>query len=235
MFQFQQFRIEQKNVAMKVGTDGVLLGAWTPVNDQINQVLDVGTGTGLVALMLAQRCPKAYIDAVEIDTSSARDAQKNFKNSPWSKRLHIENISFQKFFQQSQLNYDLIVCNPPFFSNCIRNKSNRKAAARHNDSLKQDDLIDGTLKLLSAKGALSVILPTSDYESFRMKIARFSMYEHCRLLVKPTPSKPVKRVIALWKKDFPHDLKSEEMVLEITRHQYSDYFRKITKDFYLKN
>jgi tRNA1Val (adenine37-N6)-methyltransferase len=234
MFQFQQFKIEQRNAAMKVGTDGVLLGAWTPVNDQINRVLDVGTGTGLVALMLAQRCPKAYIDAVEIDALSVWDAQKNFENSLWAERLHIENITFQKFSRQSQLNFDLIVCNPPFFSNSIQNKCDRKATARHNHSLNQDDLIYGALKLLSANGALSVILPISDYENFRMKTARLGMYEHCRLLVKPTPSKPVKRVVALWKKNFSHDFKSEEMVLEITRHQYSDYFRKITDAFYLK-
>ena len=116
-FEFKQFRIEQQKSAMKVGTDGVLLGSWTPVKNA-RRILDVGTGTGIVALMLAQRS-KAQIDAVEIDSLAATEAKFNFDQSVWKHRLRVHNIEFQSFASASSQKYDLIVSNPPFFTTCI--------------------------------------------------------------------------------------------------------------------
>ncbi|MBZ4676346.1 MAG: methyltransferase [Anaerophaga sp.] len=219
---------------MKVGTDGVLVGAWTPVPDYpVSTILDVGAGTGLIALMMAQRCPSARIDAVEIDAPSCEDMEVNFSESKWSDRLQVFNTSFQDFCVKTKKRYDLIVCNPPFFSNGLKNPSVRKALARHNHLLQQEELIDGVKKLLSRNGFFSLILPFPDYELFRLAASRKSLFEHCKLCVRPTPAKAVKRVISLWGLNMPEQLGIEELFVESARHKYSDEFVKLTHAFYL--
>ncbi|WP_462317721.1 tRNA1(Val) (adenine(37)-N6)-methyltransferase [Marinilabilia sp.] len=234
MFHFQQFSIKQERAAMKVGTDGVLLGSWAPVNDNTNRILDLGTGTGLIALMLAQRSSESMIDAVEIDEPSAGEALVNFQDSPWSGRLTLVNDSFQSFSQNTIEKYDLVTCNPPFFSNGVRNNCDRKATARHNDVLSQEELISGVLKILAENGNFCLILPVPDFADFKFKAARSGLFEHHRLSVKPTPQKPVKRILSCWKKHSASILEESEMVLELSRHNYSDTFRKMTSEFYLK-
>jgi len=234
MFTFQQFKVCQENAAMKVGTDGVLLGAWTPVDHQPLRILDVGTGTGLVALMLAQRIGAGMIDALEIDEPGCVDARQNFEMSPWSDRLNLHHISFQDFSEKVAVKYDLIVSNPPFFNSGLKNPCHRKATARHSEALNQEDLLNGVLCNLADDGRFSLILPVADYEAFRGKASRAGLYESRRLLVKPTPDKPVKRVVSLWSKSFSTELVSEEMVLELSRHYYSEYYKSLTDDFYLR-
>ena len=129
---------------MKVGTDGVLLGAWTPLPDQESLILDVGTGTGLIALMLAQRAPRATVHGVEFDDMSCRDARHNFEKAPWDDRLHLYETSFQDFYQTRDPRYHLIVCNPPFFSQSLHNPCHRKANARHNHALSHEELLTGS-------------------------------------------------------------------------------------------
>lgn len=219
---------------MKVGTDGVLLGAWAPVGEKTRDILDIGTGTGLIALMLAQRCPEARIDAVEIDACSAEEAKQNFLNSPWPGRLSVSNSSFQTFGTSSGRKYDLVVCNPPFFSKSLRNNDGRKATARHNHVLTQNELIAGVLNIISDKGSFCLILPVSDFSDFKLSAARKGLFEHKRLSVKPTPQKPVKRVLSCWSKYSSSQMKAKEMVLEIARHQYSEEFKALTDGFYLK-
>jgi tRNA1Val (adenine37-N6)-methyltransferase len=233
MFKFRQFKVFQENAAMKVGTDGVLLGAWTPVSDKIERILDVGTGTGLVALMLAQRCETTRIDAVEIDEVACEDAYKNFEISRWNDRLTLIHETFQTFSETAEIKYDLIISNPPFFSNGVKNNCSRKANARHNEALSQGDLISGVIKLLNYAGTFAVIHPLSDYEEFKLKAARKGLYECQRLMVRPNLQKPVKRVISLWSKKPSGEFRSDELVVELYRHHYSDAFRKITAGFYL--
>lgn len=233
MFQFKQFCITQEKAAMKVGTDGVLLGAWTPVEEHVKSILDIGTGTGLVALMLAQRCMSAKIDAVEMDDFACEDANQNFNASPWKQRLTLIHESFQSFTEKTINKYDLIVTNPPFFSNGLKNNCSRESQARHDESLSQDDLILGVIKLLDETGTFVLILPLADYEEFRFKAARNGLYENRRLLVKPTPRKPVKRVLSSWSKKMSREFISDEMVLELSRHNYSETFRGMTAGFYL--
>jgi tRNA1Val (adenine37-N6)-methyltransferase len=234
MFYFKQFSIRQDRAIMKVGTDGVLVGAWTPVPDYpVTTILDVGAGTGLIALMMAQRCPSAKIDAVEIDAPSCEDMEVNFSKSDWSDRLKVFNTSFQDFCVKTKNHYDLIVCNPPFFSNGLKNPSERKASARHNHLLQQEELIEGVKKLLSKNGFFSLILPLPDYELFRLAASRKGLFEHRKLNVRPTPSKAVMRVISLWGLDMPEQFLIEELFVELARHRYSDEFVKLTRAFYL--
>jgi tRNA1Val (adenine37-N6)-methyltransferase len=233
MFTFQQFKVCQEHAAMKVGTDGVLLGAWTPVPANAHRILDIGAGTGLVALMLAQRTQNVMIDAVEIDAPSCIDAQKNFEISPWNDRLSLYASSFQDFAEKAEFKYDLIVSNPPFFSRSLRNSCHRKATARHNGALSQEDIIAGALQLLSDDGRFSLILPVCDYEEFRRKASRAGLFECGRLEVIPNPGKPVKRIVSVWSKKSVSKLDVESVVVELSRHNYSPDFKRIVSGFYL--
>ncbi|WP_234408438.1 tRNA1(Val) (adenine(37)-N6)-methyltransferase [Marinilabilia salmonicolor] len=218
---------------MKVGTDGVLLGAWTPVDLQPAKILDAGTGTGLVALMLAQRTRNAMIDAVEIDDAACVDARINFEASPWNDRLNLYHASLQDFAENSASSYDLIVSNPPFFSGSMKNECSRKATARHDVSLTAEDLLEGVNKLLSVDGVFSLILPVYDYESFRLKAACSGMYEQKRLMVHPNPGKPAKRVLSVWTRKQVNLPIIESLDVEESRHKYTPGFKNIVSGFYL--
>jgi len=140
-FEFKQFKVEQHKAAMKVGTDGVLLGAWSPVNEA-RRILDVGAGTGLIALMMAQRS-EAIIDAVEISKSAYEEAKSNFEHSPWRDRLTVFHSDFHLFADRSCAPYDLIVSNPPYFVNSLNTRNADLSIARHNDRLSFNQLISG--------------------------------------------------------------------------------------------
>lgn len=232
-FRFKQFTIQQEHAAMKVGTDGVLLGAWVSIPRPGARVLDVGSGTGLIALMIAQRARDVRVDALEIDSSSAAQANENFQNSPWKERLKCVHSSLQDYVSQCDLQYDLIICNPPFFSGSKKTESNSKNLARHDDSLSLEDLFKGSVSLMKETTILSLILPI-DKEARAMDLIK----EHqlsCRRLtrVKPTPQKPVKRLL-LELSSSPGKCKEDELNIEMgQRHLYSDHFKSLTEKFYL--
>ena len=156
-FRFRQFTVHQERCAMKVSTDGVLLGAWTQC-EGAQRVLDIGTGTGLLALMIAQRC-QARIDAVEIDPDACEQAKENFQSSPWSERLQLVAMSFQAFCKTNPEPYELILSNPPYFSNSLRSADEKRNTARHNSTLLPKELITGVEALLKDQGICSLILP----------------------------------------------------------------------------
>ena len=168
-FQFKQFKIIQEEAAMKVGTDGVLLGAWASVNG-VKSVLDVGTGTGVIAIMLAQRST-AQIMGIEIEKNAAEEADFNSQNSPFSKRISIKNLPFQELAETTQNTFDLIISNPPFFINNTKTPNPSRTIARHNDLLPLMDLVNGNVKLLEENGKLALILPVNEAEKF-IKIAK---------------------------------------------------------------
>lgn len=229
-FQFKHFTITQDNTAMKVGTDGVLLGAWS--NHNGNHFLDIGTGTGLIALMLAQRNSTAVIDAIEIDKAAAEQAKDNFNNSTWSERLTILNSSIQDFKPAKK--YDLIVCNPPFFINSTKAPNQSRTTARHNDDLPFDELINTVKRLLSTKGIFSVILPIEEGN----QLIDIANKEHLNLnrkcIVKPNPNKNPKRILMEFS-FVPSETKEEEITIETeNRHEYTKEYITLTKDFYLK-
>ena len=165
-FTFKQFEINHEGCAMKVGTDGVLLGAWCS-SQSARRIADVGTGTGLISLMCAQRNATAKIDAIEIDSSAAKCARENVARSVWNDRIEVIESAIQQFSTEER--YDLIVSNPPYFSETLQSPDPSRATARHNCSLPHRDLIDAAKRLLTPEGRLSIILPTDEARKFAMQ------------------------------------------------------------------
>ena len=241
-FKFKQFTIHQDKCAMKVGTDGVLLGAWTSLNNNPNSILDIGTGTGLVALQLAQRSNALTIDAVEIDDNAFEQAVENFENSDWSDRLFCYHASLQEFMQEIDEQYDLIVSNPPFYTPTMsstsfpkgeKDISDARKKARFYDSLPFENLIDSVSKLLSKNGTFSVIIPFKEEEKFIEIAHKYLLFLNRICRVKGNPQSEIKR--SLLEFSFHKDnIKSENLIIEIERHQYTADYNALVKNFYLK-
>ncbi len=229
-FRFRKFLIRQDKTAMKVGTDGVLLGAWAGVED-CRSILDIGTGTGLVALMLAQRSG-ASIDAIEIDPAAALQAEENVSGSPWPGRVKVIPSSLQDFMLKAATKYDLVVCNPPFFKNSLKAGNLSRTIARHTDELDYHDLLTASRFLLNENGHLCLILPFDQEEEFIMLAKRNNLHPSKITYVKPDPGKNAKRVLL----DFS-SAETEVMINEICietgrRHEYSSEYVELTKEFY---
>ncbi len=219
---------------MKVGTDGVLLGAWAKFPNRGSYVLDVGTGTGLIALMIAQRYPDVKISAIEIDNSSCEQARENFINSEWSDRISIHENSFQDFHIQTKNKFDLIISNPPYFSNSLKNPDEAKSYARHQEKLTLEELFIGVSGTLNKRGMFSMILPY-DQKSKCQKLATDSGLFPQRILnVRPKPGHDFIRVLMEF--SFTQNKNFEdELIIEMNkRHSYSEEYKVLTKDFYLK-
>jgi len=231
-FKFKQFTIEQKNASMKVGTDGVLLGAWADVQGA-EKILDIGTGTGLISLMLAQRS-NAMIDAIEIDPRSAEQAEKNAASSPWNNRINIMCVSLQEYSAGSGKLYDRIVCNPPYFSRSLQSGNRSRDQSRHDVALTREDLILGISKLISVNGTFSVILPFSDGESMIKDAGLAGFFPGRIMKVRPLIDRNFHRILLEFGR--AHITLSEsEMAIEISeRHRFSEEYMKLTGDFYLK-
>jgi tRNA1Val (adenine37-N6)-methyltransferase len=231
-FQFKQFTIHQQQSAMKVGTDGVLLGAWAHYK-KVSRILDIGTGTGLIALMLAQRC-SAEIDAIELDEAAYYEAVQNAKNSPWPSQINVWKQSFQEFANHCQNSYDLLVCNPPFFKHSLKASSEQRTIARHSDSLNASELFPGIQKLLALSGKFDVIIPTDNLPEYCIEAEKNSLHLNQLLWVKPTPEKSAKRVLCSFSKT-KLPLKEKTLVVESGgRHVYSEEYKKLTCNFYLR-
>ena len=238
-FRFKQFTILQDRCAMKVGTDGTLLGAWVDISGA-EKILDIGTGTGLIALMLAQRShqpcgtlPLANIDAVEIDIDSSIQARENVERSPWLDRVKVENYSIQKYTDICQKRYDLIVSNPPFFENAYKAAKKARTVARHTDFLSQVDLLQTAVQLLSETGRLAVIYPVEQAQNLQEKAEYFGLFCQRKLYVKPMPEIPTKRILMeLSKEKLP--LQENTLTIEAKQYIYTPEFITLIKDFYLK-
>lgn len=233
-FQFKQFKINQDGSAMKVGTDGVLLGAWTDVNEA-RSFLDIGTGTGLIAIMLAQRTEKtSKIDAVEIDASSYQQAVNNFDDCPWSSQIEAYRTSFQDFICKTSRKYDVIVSNPPYFINSLKAKEESRTQARHTDGLPFEDLIEGAKALLNPEGRFSVILPVTEGDYF-IRLARITGFSLSkRIEVLPNPGKPAKRLLIELTLINSNTEEGSICVENGQRHVYSPEYIELCKAFYLK-
>ncbi|ANW95333.1 tRNA (adenine-N(6)-)-methyltransferase [Wenyingzhuangia fucanilytica] len=230
MFRFKQFAVSQEKSAMKVGTDGVLLGAWTPV-EQVGRILDIGTGTGLIALMLAQRNPVAKITAIEIEENAFKEAQINFKNAPWANRLEVVNSSLQSF--KSDIQFDLIVSNPPYYTDTFKNDNIERALARHVDNLSFQDLLFYTSTLLSEQGMCTFIIPFAEEDNF-INLAKEQGLYLCKITrVRGRKDLPVKRSLLCFTKEFKKNIENE-LVVEIDRHVYTQEYINLTQSFYLK-
>ena len=229
-FQFKQFTIWQDKCAMKVGTDGVLLGAWAPIANK-RRILDVGTGTGLVALMLAQRAQVDFqITALEVDQDAALQAQENIALSPWKSSIEVIQEDFTTYL--TQVKYDLIVSNPPYFINSLSCPDHQRSQARHNDSLTYDILLKKVSTLLDTDGLFTVIIPADVSDSVKLIGEKNNLFPLNQLEVFTKPNGEVKRKLITF--SFKHrDCKVEQLLTEVARHQYSDEYKSLTEDFYL--
>lgn len=231
----KQFVVQQERSAMKIGTDGVLLGAWTPLDDAVTSILDVGAGTGIIGLMMAQRSHAELIDALELDEDAFEECVTNFEASPWGDRLFCYHASFQEFAEEIEDKYDLIVSNPPFFNQKDENRENtQRNQARFTDSLYFEELIEGASSLLSEQGRLAVIIPFQEETMFVNLALRNGLYllRHCR--VKGMSGKPYKRSLLLFSRiASTNKVKYEELIIETSRHKYTQKYIDLTKDFYI--
>lgn len=227
-FRFKQFEVANELSAQKVGTDAVLLGAWTTLRGTERRILDVGTGTGVIALIMAQRSNEAIIAAIDIDHDSVIEATSNFLASPWQERLLAMEAPFQKMTGQ----YDLIISNPPFFIDSLKAPDSRRSVARHTDSLSHRDMIENAVRLLSPQGHLSVIYPASEAEMFAGEALSAGLFPEriCKVSTK----------VGAAPKRFMMELSSERkepLIEELSIMSGGDYtaeYRNLTADFYLR-
>jgi tRNA1Val (adenine37-N6)-methyltransferase len=249
-FSFKHFTIHQDRCAMKVGTDGVLLGVLAPVvigesdlpmaeNQELGpKILDIGTGTALVAIMLAQRCSgRAKVVGVEIDVDAARQAQENADATNWD--IQIFNNSIQSFAENTEEKFNLIVSNPPYFINSLKAPEKNRNTARHTDELSFQDLAHCASKLLSVDGKFSVIIPYSSENEFINIAEKEKLQVETIVHVIPKPGKEIKRsVITFCKCENKNvcNINVTQLLIETeNRHCYSDEFKSLTADFYLKH
>jgi tRNA1Val (adenine37-N6)-methyltransferase len=229
-FYFKQFKIRHNKTAMKVGTDGVLLGSWADCKIA-SKILDIGTGTGLLAIMLAQKS-NAQIDAVEISKEAFLLAKENIENCPWKDRISVYHNDINDFFPNKT--YDLIICNPPFYNTDIISPEKNRAISRHSINLKINELANNIARLISENGIAYVIYPIIESLEFENAVKQLGLYCISELIIKPNYIKePKRRIIEISKKQ--KDFFSKTICIEKEkRHDYSDEYKKITKDYYIR-
>lgn len=235
-FKFKEFSIHQDQCAMKVGTDGVLLGAWSSIKKAPDSILDIGAGTGILSLMLAQRSHAELIDAIEIDDNAYEQCVENFEQSPWGDRLFCYHASLEEFVKELEDEddrYDLIVCNPPFYSEDFKTNNSQRDMARFQDAMPFEHLLESVSKLLSEAGTFAVVIPFKEEAHFTEIASKFKLYPNRVLHVKGHSTSEIKR--SLIEFSFHVSEKTiESLIIEIERHQYTQDYINLTKDFYLK-
>jgi tRNA1Val (adenine37-N6)-methyltransferase len=234
MFQFKQFSVQQDKCAMKIGTDGVLLGAWCPIDNNPNSILDIGAGTGILSLMLAQRTNAEQIDALEIDENAFEQATDNFENSPWSDKLFCFHAGLDEFVEDPEDEYDIIISNPPFFSEDVKTNNESRDLARFQEAMPFEDLVEAADLLLSENGIFAVIIPYKEEERFIDLCAEMELFPIKVTRVKGSHTTPIVRSLLAFKRYELSVLEADELVIEINRHEYTDDYINLTKDFYLK-
>lgn len=227
-FHFKKFSIHQGQTAMKVGTDGVLLGAWAQAENP-TKILDVGTGTGLIALMMAQRFPTAEITGIEIDKHAFNQSKENVDNSIFNQQVEIIQGDFLNF--DTAFRFDLIVCNPPFYLNWHSAENESRSIARHGNPDQLISWIKKSQELLTENGVISLIIPMTYYDFLRENINKLYINKICR--VKPNSSKPAHRILVEMSRTKKTLLESEIEIEQNVRHHYSELYVKLCKDFYL--
>jgi len=229
-FAFKQFTVRHDRCAMKVGTDGVLLGAWTDLSHS-RRILDIGTGTGLIALMLAQRCMDARITAIDLDSAAVEQAQENIQASPWKDRIEALQQDICTYHPNGT--FDTIVSNPPYFIDSLKCPDGQRSTARHTDTLDADRLIGKVSELLTSDGRFSIILPAEQTEDLIRVAGEKGLHPSRQTWVITRPGLSPKRILMEFRKT-PVTLQPDELVIELERHVYSEEYIALTKEFYLK-
>lgn len=231
-FYFKQFAIYQDRCTMKVGTDGVLLGAWVDVNN-VKTALDAGTGSGVIAIMLGQRAPEAMIHGVEIDAEACAQAQENMQISPWADRLMAFNISIQDFAKEKAQPYDLIVSNPPFFSGGTFSHNQDRNSVRHTIKLPHGDLLAAVRNLLAEEGKFCVILPFIEGLRFQELAKSYNLYCTKVTEVHPKQDKPVERLLLQFERQERPMIKDNLIIQHNGMHEWTEAYKALTGTFYL--
>lgn len=231
-FNFKQFSIRQDKTPMKVGTDGVLLGAWVDCS-RARRVIDVGTGTGLIALMLAQRFPGVVVDAIELDPDACSQADENFKASPWPSWINLIKEDFIAWSQQQSPAWDHVVCNPPFFKNSLHSDEEGRNRARHDTNLPLDELVKGAARVLLPQGSLSIIMPVDRLPDISRVCLQSGFHLNRIMRIRGTIEAPPKRVLLRLDR-VQAQVEMADLVIETGgRHGYSAEYLELTRDFYL--
>lgn len=231
-FYFKKFSVNQDKVGMKIGTDGVLLGAWVKGGNP-KYILDIGTGSGLLAFMMAQRYPGSIIDAIEIEEMACQQAGENAMNSVFGERINVKCIDFNKFYIDEVKKYDLIISNPPYFQDALQSPSWQKNLAKHQKTLSVEELVKGVSCLLTKEGAFYVVLP-HEHKSNLLKIAlQNGLYCNGMLNIHSFEGKAIVRTVFKLEKRSEKLIK-EELSIYSAGQQYSEKYKQLTADFYLK-
>ena len=233
-FAFKQFSVQQDKCAMKIGTDSVLLGAWCPIENNPFSILDIGAGTGVLSLMLAQRSHAEQIDAIEIDEDAYEQCVENFEASPWSDRLFCFHAGLDEFVAEPEDEYDIIISNPPFYSEDYKTDNSQRDLARFQDAMPFEELVEAADLLLSENGIFAVIIPFKEEERFIDLCAEVELFPVKVTRVKGSHTTPIVRSLLAFKRYELSVLTADELVIEINRHEYTDDYINLTKDFYLK-
>ena len=228
---------------MKIGTDGVLLGAWCPMDNNPFSVLDIGAGTGILSLMLAQRSNAEHtslqgelaqqIDAIEIDENAFEQCVENFEASPWSDKLFCFHEGLDEFMDEPEDEYDIIISNPPFYTEVYKTSDDQRDLARFADAMPFEDLVEAANLLLSENGIFSVIIPFKEEENFLALAKDFELFPFKITRVKGTPTAEIKRSLLAFSR-IEKEIFIDELIIETARHQYTEDYIDLTKDFYLK-
>lgn len=230
-FRFKQFTIHQDRCGMKVSTDACIQGAWTPIPDGAKRVLDIGTGTGLLSLMLAQRSQDIDIDAVELDESAAGQAVENIKASEWANRINVINADIREYTTQDK--YDLIICNPPFFNNSLLGTDENRNKARHSNLLSNSELIDSIDNLLEIDSMASILLPIPEFKLFENMIVEKGWYACRKLWIHPSEGKSPNRVVGLIRRGSGEAHEKHLYIRQKDRNSYTSEFENLLRYYYL--
>lgn len=231
-FTFKQFVVRQDRCAMKVGTDGTLLGAWAEMERNDGKVLDIGTGTGLIALMMAQRYPEAKVTAIDIDEMAVSQAVENVQGSPFADRIEVLQADVNSFESTEML--DSIVCNPPFFNNALICPDNQRTQARHTLSLSYQQLMAAAWRLLRDEGVFSLIIPNDFFQQLESEAHLAGFFLTRVFGVRTIEGKPVKRYLIELRKHPYIELIKKDVMIEDEPNVRSIWYRELTKDFYIK-
>ena len=231
-FRFKQFTVNQGECAMKVTTDACIQGAWTTVATDTKRILDIGTGTGLLALMLAQKATNVLIDAAELDNEAAAQARQNFSDSPWNERLNVISCDIKEY--HAPYKYELIISNPPFFNNSLQGPAANRNMARHTDTLSYNDLLDAIDRNLAPKGLTSILLPRPESLLFGKLIEEKGWHIHNCLQIKDNNNAAIKRVVLLTGRVTPNVRATETLVIKQHDGSYTDRFKQLLSPYYLQ-